>query len=209
MDSDSKSIFLSKTFWGIVLAALGHMGFFTWLAARAGTPVPADYNTLANSVVGGIGGILAIYGRLAALTPAHLLNPSVTPPSPLQSGMAHPGLLAWLGVVIATALLAGCGTGALAQQPVTQWPLAKFTHADLTTAATYATTNGYPARAAVYTALDVQLTACETALAAAAPKAPPAGGTVGAFTAFEVAAEAVGQGIPANVRMNCSAITLP
>lgn len=88
-------------------------------------------------------------------------------------------------------------------------PLSKFTHADIQSAAAYATSNGYTARAAVYAALDMQLTACEAAIAAAAPKAPPAGTTVGAFTLFEIGAEAVAQGIPAAVKVNCGAITLP
>ena len=87
-------------------------------------------------------------------------------------------------------------------------PLAKFTHDDLQSAAAYATSNGYPARAAVYTAIDTQLTACENAISASAPKLPAAG-SVGVFTAYEVAAETVGNGIPAAVRINCSAVTLP
>lgn len=109
-----------------------------------------------------------------------------------------------LAVVSVAILLAGCATSVQLQN----LPLAKFTHSDLQGAAAYATGNGFPARAAVYTALDTQLTACETAISAAAPKAPPSG-TVGVFTAFEVGAEAVGQGIPANVRINCSAVQLP
>lgn len=116
-------------------------------------------------------------------------------------------------LVIAFAiLLSGCAT-VQAQQPVgldlSKLPLAKLAHADLLSAAAYATSNGYPARAAVYTAIDQQLTACEAAITAAAPKQPPAGSTVGAFTLFEIAAEAVGTGIPAAVRINCGAITLP
>jgi hypothetical protein len=87
-------------------------------------------------------------------------------------------------------------------------PLVKFTHTDLQTAAAYATANGFPARAAVYQAIEIQLTACEQAIAAVGPKTVP-NGTVGAFTLFEMGAEAVGQGIPANVKINCGAITLP
>lgn len=88
-------------------------------------------------------------------------------------------------------------------------PLVKFGHADVQTAAAYATANGYPARAAFWLAVDQQVTACEDALAAAAPRAPAAGGTIGLATAFEVAAEAVGTGIPPKVTVNCSLITLP
>jgi len=107
-------------------------------------------------------------------------------------------------VILSMLILAGCATPV----NVAQTPLATFTHADLTGAAAYATANGYPARAAVYTAIDTQLTACENALTAAAPKAPVAG-SVGVFTAFEVAAENVGTGVPVNVKLNCSAIQLP
>ncbi len=88
-------------------------------------------------------------------------------------------------------------------------PLSKFTHADLQAAAAYANANGFPARAAVYTAIDIQLTACETAIASASPKPVPTGTTVGAFTLFEVAAEQAATGIPSAVKINCSAVTLP
>jgi len=86
--------------------------------------------------------------------------------------------------------------------------LVKFAHADLQTAAAYATANGYPDRGAVYTAIDTQLTACENAISAVVPPAPPSG-TVGVFTAYEVAAEAIGQGLPAAVRIHCGVIVLP
>lgn len=93
--------------------------------------------------------------------------------------------------------------------------LMTFAHEDLLNAAKYATDNGYPARAAVYMALDAQRTAvanqiiaCKSAIAAALPSSPPSG-TVGAFTLYEIAAERVGQGIPASVRINCGAIVLP
>jgi hypothetical protein len=111
-------------------------------------------------------------------------------------------------VLVMAIMLSACATAG-AQSSPSPGPIAKLTHADLQTAAAYATANGFPARAAVYTALDTQLTACENAIAAAGPKAVPAGSTVGIFTAFEVAAETVATGIPASVRVNCSAITIP
>ena len=76
-------------------------------------------------------------------------------------------------------------------------------------AAAYATANGYPARAKVWEALDAQVSACEAAINASLPKLPPSGSTIGAATAFEVGAEAVGTGIPAAVIVNCGAITTP
>ena len=103
--------------------------------------------------------------------------------------------------ILFVSLLTGCAFN------VANTPLAKFTHNDLQAAAFYANSNGYPARAAVYMAIDQQLTACENALTASAPKALPTNG--GAFLAFEVAAEAVGSGIPAAVKINCEVVTIP
>lgn len=102
--------------------------------------------------------------------------------------------------------LAGCAN---AQVDLSKLPLSKFTHADIQNAAAIATANGYPARAAVWAAIDAQLTACEGAVAAALPKLPTAGATVGVATLAELGAEGVGQGVPANVLLNCSAIVLP
>lgn len=111
-----------------------------------------------------------------------------------------------LAAAAALLLLGGCASDQL-KATASSPTLASFTHDDLLSAAAYASANGYPARAAVYTAIDAQLTACEAALAAARPAGKPTG--AGLFTAFEVAAEAVGTGIPAAVRINCSAVTLP
>ena len=109
-------------------------------------------------------------------------------------------------VAIAALSLSACASAQTLSpdQPV---GISKFTHDDLQSAAAYADGNGYPARAAVYRAIDTQLTACEAAIRAAAPKTQATGR--GLFTAYEVAAEAVGQGIPAAVRINCGAIVLP
>lgn len=93
--------------------------------------------------------------------------------------------------------------------------LKQLTHADLQAAAAYADKNGYPARAAMWTALEAQLTAAEAQVKACADAiraALPTGGLqapAGAFTAIEMAAEAVGQGVPASVRINCAPIPLP
>ena len=100
--------------------------------------------------------------------------------------------------------LAGCaGTAA-----------SNFTHADLQNAAKIATTNGYPARAAVWnaddqllTAAESQVTACKNAIAAAKPTAPS--GTVGLATLTELGAETAAKGIPANVAANCAPLPLP
>jgi hypothetical protein len=124
-------------------------------------------------------------------------------------------MLKSLKLLITVAVLVAFSGCAVAQPApsngidLSKLPLAKLTHGDLKTAAEYANSNGYPARAAVYTAIEAQLTACEAAIAAAGPKSPPPGGTVGAFTLFEMGAEAVANGIPAAVKINCGAITLP
>lgn len=86
-------------------------------------------------------------------------------------------------------------------------PLAQFAHADLQSAAAYAMANGHPERSAVWLAIDGQVTACQKALSTLQPTLPT--GTVGAFTAFEMAAEAVGTGIPAGVKLACEPVTLP
>ena len=105
-----------------------------------------------------------------------------------------------LVAIIAMALLGGCaGT-----------PISTVTHEDLQAAATYATQNGFPARAAVWTAIDTQLTACEDAIKASGPTKPNLPPNGGVFLAFEVGAEAVGSfsGVPANVKINCAPLPL-
>ena len=107
-------------------------------------------------------------------------------------------------VFFVVAMLAACAT------PVTQTKLAVATHNDLQAAATYATQNGYPARAAVWTAIDTQLTACENAIQASVPIKPNLPANGGVFLAFEVGAEAVGtfSGTPASVKINCEPLPI-
>lgn len=107
-------------------------------------------------------------------------------------------------LVLSLLPLAGCaGTAA-----------SNFTHADLQNAAKIATANGYPARAAVWTADDQLLTAaekqvqaCRDAISASKPTAPS--GTVGIATLTELSAEAAARGIPAAVAANCAPLPLP
>lgn len=94
--------------------------------------------------------------------------------------------------------------------------LRQFTHADAQTAMAYATAHGHPERAAVIqawegvlTAKEAQGAACKAAIAAAVPAPPPAGSTVGVLTLGEIAAEAIGTGIPANVQITCEDIVVP
>lgn len=94
--------------------------------------------------------------------------------------------------------------------------LKTLTHADLQAAAKYATDHAYPARAAMWQALEAQLTAaenqvaaCRAAIDAAMPKPSKSGEVVGMFTLVEIAAEAVGQGVPASVKINCEPIVIP
>lgn len=87
--------------------------------------------------------------------------------------------------------------------------LAKFTHADLQTAAAYATANGDAAGAAHFKARDEQLTACEKALADAVPKPLPADSTVGLATLYEMGRIKLASGIPPAVKLNCAPVALP
>lgn len=90
-----------------------------------------------------------------------------------------------------------------------------FIQDDLAAAAALATANGYPARAGVYNAMaatgaavKAQAAACKAAIDASLGNLPQTGQAVGAFTAFEMAAEAVGAGVPAAVKINCEPIPL-
>ena len=101
-------------------------------------------------------------------------------------------------------LLAGCATA----------PIDQFTHADLQNAANIATTNGYPARAAVWTAYDQLLTAseqqvaaCKAAIIAALQKAPTT--AVGLATLTELTAEAAVGTSSAAVKTACTGMPIP
>lgn len=96
--------------------------------------------------------------------------------------------------------------------------LAVASHADLTAAAQRATANGYPSRAAFWTAVDGLLTAqeaqanaCEAAINAALPKTTGTIAFAGPADALEGAAEAVGSfsGIPASVKITCEPLPIP
>ena len=110
-----------------------------------------------------------------------------------------------LAAFVLTMTLAAC-----ASVNIGQTKLAVTTHTDLQAASAYASSHGYPARAAVYRAIDTQLTACEAAITAAEPQGPQITAIPGAFTAFEIAAEAAGNvsGIPASVKINCAPLPL-
>lgn len=101
---------------------------------------------------------------------------------------------------------AGCATAV----DLTQTELAVATHSDLLAAASYAETNGYAARAAVWRALDAQLTACEKAITAAIPARPALPDGAGPIAMLEVAAEAAGNvsGVPASVKIACEPLPI-
>jgi hypothetical protein len=65
--NEAKSIFTSKTFWGSVIALVALV--FPMAFAKLGF---TDQGALADKIVGGMGTLLAIYGRLAATQPATL-----------------------------------------------------------------------------------------------------------------------------------------
>ena len=100
-------------------------------------------------------------------------------------------------------LLTGCATPV----DVAQTKVAIYTHKDFQQAAAYAAGNGYTARAAVLTAIDAQITACENAVTANEPKALPT--DIGPITAAEMLNEALGTGVPASIKVNCAPIPVP
>ena len=64
MDEDVKSIFLSKGFWGSVVTLVAAALSFAHY-----TVTPADQATIVDlivAVLGAIGGLIAIYGRVVA-----------------------------------------------------------------------------------------------------------------------------------------------
>jgi hypothetical protein len=98
--------------------------------------------------------------------------------------------------------------------PAPPQTLKTFTHADLQNAAKYATDRGYLARAAMWqaieqilTAAENQVAACKAAIQANLPK--PVDGTIGLAMLTEMGAEAVAQGVPAQVKANCEPIVIP
>lgn len=121
-------------------------------------------------------------------------------------------------------MLAACASSPKPDAPAGAAPAAaapkqtlqQFTHADAQTAAAYAIAHGHPERAAVIqawesvlTAIEAQGAACKAAIAAAKPTLPPTGSTVGLLTLGEIAAETIGQGIPANLQITCEPIVVP
>ena len=76
MNTESKSIFLSVTFWGLVLSLVGPV------LAHYGITLPGDTAGLANELAMLVGDAVAVYGRLRATQPAHIIAPP-TPPAPL------------------------------------------------------------------------------------------------------------------------------
>ena len=121
-----------------------------------------------------------------------------------------------LAAILGFGTMAGCATAPKIDFTATK--LATATHSDLLAASARATANGYPSRAAFWTAVDGLLTAqeaqanaCEAAIAAAMPKASGVPSVAGPADALEAAAEAVGSfsGIPASVKIVCEPLPIP
>lgn len=102
MNERTKSLFLSTTFWGVILGMAGHLGLFTWLSSKTGIPIPVDNQALANNIVGVLGDMMAIYGRITATTQVHVI-PASTGSS--QGGFASVKMLVLAAI---TALLVAC-----------------------------------------------------------------------------------------------------
>ncbi len=97
MDGQSKSIFTSVTFWGIALGLIGQ------IASRYGFQV--DAAGAANDVVSLIGAGVALYGRIRATQPVHIIAPAAGDGS-AQGGFARVGLLAVIALAFALAACA-------------------------------------------------------------------------------------------------------
>jgi hypothetical protein len=79
--ASAKSIFQSKTFYGAILALTAVL--FPTLYAHILTAVGiSDPTLIASKIVGGIGGVLAIYGRFVATQTVTLLGSPETPVTP-------------------------------------------------------------------------------------------------------------------------------
>lgn len=102
--------------------------------------------------------------------------------------------------VVAVALLSACASIDIAKTQI-----AVATHNDILGAAKVYTDAGYPAVAAVFTAWDVQLTACENAISSSLPKPPAPTTNAGPLTALASLDVAAGRRIriPDTVRLNC------
>ncbi len=72
MNDDSKSLFTSVTFWGVVVTLLSQ------IATRAGWHVPVDTTGLVNDLAGLAGVVISIYGRVRATQPVHIIPPAST-----------------------------------------------------------------------------------------------------------------------------------
>jgi hypothetical protein len=80
--NSAKSIFESKTFYGAILALTAVL--FPTLYAHILTSVGImDPNLIAAKIVGGIGGVLAIYGRFVATQAVTLMGSPKTPEAPV------------------------------------------------------------------------------------------------------------------------------
>ena len=175
---DSKSIFLSKTFWLNVLAP-----FFMWLGVHYGISVDAD--TQAQIVLGGIA-VANILMRLATKGPAHIVPPT-----------------AILVACMTAAVLSACSTTPTATSaPAPADPLSAistFTLTDLQHASADAKAHGDKLAAMCYDYLAAQLQA-QTG-------SNPNATVVGAISAFQRARDlqgAVSAGISVDFQVNCA-----
>jgi hypothetical protein len=94
---DTKSIFLSRTFWGVVLAVL--MPLLRKFGLEFDDRATQD---LVEAITVAVGGLLAIYGRVKASRKATVSIPAPPPPPSISGGLA----LFMVGVLVLG--LAGC-----------------------------------------------------------------------------------------------------
>lgn len=95
---EPKPIFLSVTFWGVVVALVaGALKKYGWTIDEAG---------LTNDLVSLAGAIAALYGRWRASQPVHVAGIVI---APKQGGFVQLAFLPWLMVVAFVVALYGCG----------------------------------------------------------------------------------------------------
>lgn len=108
---NSKSIFTSVTFWGLLLSVVSP------LLARVGFTLPDDTAGFANELVSLVSAAVALYGRVRATQPLHIISPAASGAGS-QSGFAKVELL--VAIAFASLLVACAGAPQTPAQAVYQ-----------------------------------------------------------------------------------------
>ena len=107
---DVKSLFSSKTIWGVIVAALGHSGALAWLSSHFGFPPPQDTVFWVNLFVGLSGDLLAAYGRLVANSKLSIFGKKPGTLVGGNGGFVRIRLLSLIAAVLLSSTLLGCAS---------------------------------------------------------------------------------------------------